>query len=108
MQNLWSLLPLLACPLGMALMGGVMWAMMRTKPGNRMSMVPGRVVDAPDGPSQPADRLAHLHGQLDEVQAQIHALAGENRSVPSPPAKGGGDELHGRSLWPAAHEGRRG
>ncbi len=105
MQNLWSLLSLLACPLGMALMGGVMWAMMRTKPGNRMGMVPGQVVDAP---SQPADRLAHLHAQLDEVQAQMRMLAGENRSVPSLPAKGGGDELHGRSLWPAAHEGRRG
>lgn len=88
MQNLWSLLPLLACPLGMALMGGVMWAMMRTKPGNRMGMVPGQVVNVPDGASQPADRLAHLHAQLDEVQAQMRTLAGENRSVPSPPREG--------------------
>ena len=72
MAYLLSLLPAVACPLGMGLM---MWLMMRGSKGQTM--------DATQMPAQtsaamsPDDRLAELRTQLDMLQAQQAAIAAQ-------------------------------
>ena len=69
-----SLLPLLACPLGMGLM---LWLMIHTKkhqtpPETRDAGVPSGVAGA-----RPADRLGVLRAHLRDVAAQQAALAAQ-------------------------------
>jgi hypothetical protein len=78
MAYLLSLLPALACPLGMGLM---MWLMMRgikRQPTDAMEM-PAQ--DMPAGqtsaPMSPEDRLAELRTQLGMLQAQQAAIAAQ-------------------------------
>ena len=72
MENLLSVLPLLACPIGMGLM---MWFMMRTNKNEAADSVPAAT--APVLATSPAvadDRLAGLRVQLEEIQAQQAAI----------------------------------
>ena len=73
MENLLSVLPLLACPIGMGLM---MWFMMRSnKSQDAESASVATEVAPPATDAGPADRLAGLRAQLEEVRAQQGAIA---------------------------------
>jgi hypothetical protein len=78
MDQLLSLLPALACPLGMGLM---MWLMMRGTKGQPTDAMQMPAQDIPDGQTSaamgPEDRLAELHAQLDMLRAQQTAIAAQ-------------------------------
>ena len=72
MENLLSVLPLLACPIGMGLM---MWFTMRSNKSQAAESAPAAT--APDQATSPAVadvRLAGLRVQLEEIQAQQAAI----------------------------------
>ncbi len=88
MENLLSLLPLLACPIGMGLM---MWMMMRGnhKEATDSNEAPSAhmAINRSDPAASPDDRLAVLRARLDELQtqradiaAQIGQLQSEDRT----------------------------
>lgn len=68
-----SLLPFLACPLGMGLM---MWLMRRANADQT-----GDAARPQAGAGAPEDRLAVLRAQLSNVEAQQAALAGQLATV---------------------------
>ncbi len=70
MQNLVSLLPLLACPLGMAVIGGVIWLFVRAN---------GRRATPPNEPLSREQRLALLRSQQDAVGAEVQRLTADQR-----------------------------
>jgi len=72
MQNLLYLLPALVCPLGMVMMGVVMWVMMRGKRHNDTGV---RAADQPSLPVPEADRLAMLHAEQDALYARVQDLS---------------------------------
>jgi hypothetical protein len=78
MDYLLSLLPALACPLGMGLM---MWLMMRGnkgQPTNAMEMPAQETPPAQTSAAMsPEDRLAELRTQLAMLQAQQAAIAAQ-------------------------------
>jgi hypothetical protein len=78
MAYLLSLLPALACPLGMGLM---MWLMMRGTKGQPTDAMEMPAQNTPAGqtsaPMSPQDRLAGLRAQLDMLQAQQAAIAAQ-------------------------------
>jgi hypothetical protein len=74
MQNLLSLLPLLACPLGMAIIGGVIWLFVRAN---------GTQAMPPNEPLSRGQRLALLRSQQDAVAAEVqHLTADQRRETP--------------------------
>lgn len=82
MQNLLYLLPLLACPLSMVLIGGAIWVMARANKGRPGDSMQGPMTGQPIAPLHPDDRLAHLHAQLDDVHVQMQRLAAEPPPYP--------------------------
>jgi hypothetical protein len=78
MAYLWSLLPALACPLGMGLM---MWLMMRGTKGQPTDAMEMPAQDMPltqtSAAMSPEDRLAELRTQLGMLQAQQAAIAAQ-------------------------------
>lgn len=80
-----SLLPLLACPLGMGL---VMWLMMRGHKDQSGAAMPKPMDHAALPPAAPTvdapDRLTALRAQLQQVEAQQAALAGHLAQLGAP------------------------
>lgn len=78
MENLVSLLALLACPLGMGLM---MWMMMGMSKRQQAGPASAPAEPVPSGRRSvdggPDARLAELRAQLEEIRAQQAAIAGE-------------------------------
>ncbi len=75
MQNLVYLLPLLACPLGMAIIGGVIWLVMRAN---------GAQATPPNEPLSREQRLALLRSQQDAVAAEVqHLTVDQRRETPA-------------------------
>jgi hypothetical protein len=78
MDQLLSLLPALACPLGMGLM---MWLMMRGTKGQPTEAMEMPAQETPPARTSaamsPEDRLAELRAQLDMLQAQQAAIAAQ-------------------------------
>lgn len=70
MQNLVYLLPLLACPLGMAVIGGVIWLFVRAN---------GKQTAPPNEPLSREQRLALLRSQQDAVGAEVQRLTADQR-----------------------------
>ncbi len=70
MQNLVYLLPLLACPLGMVVIGGVIWLCVRAN---------GTQATPPNEPLSREQRLAHLRSQQDAVGAEVQRLTVDQR-----------------------------
>ncbi len=70
MQNLVYLLPLLACPLGMVVIGGVIWLVMRAN---------GTQVTPPNEPLSREQRLVRLRSQKDVVGAEVQRLTVDQR-----------------------------
>ncbi len=70
MHNFFYLLPLLACPLGMALIGGVIWLFARTNAKQ------GATTNEPPDREQ---RLALLRSQQDAVAADLRNLTADQR-----------------------------
>lgn len=70
MQNLVYLLPLLACPLGMVVIGGVIWLFVRAN---------GKQAAPPNEPLSREQRLAHLRSQQDAVGAEVQRLTADQR-----------------------------
>jgi 2,4-dienoyl-CoA reductase-like NADH-dependent reductase (Old Yellow Enzyme family) len=89
MENLLSVLPLLACPIGMGLM---MWFMMRMNKSQDAASAPAATAPASATSAAVADdRLAGLRVQLEEVHAQQAAIAAQierlsTASEPTDPA----------------------
>ncbi|MBI3969308.1 MAG: DUF2933 domain-containing protein [Chloroflexi bacterium] len=102
-----SLLPLLACPIGMGLM---MWFMMRMNNHQSMgsSELPTSNPVSPPLATASGDRLAQLRAHLGEVQAQQAAIAAQITRLtpevqPAPPQAvtpegAAGREDHGTTL----------
>jgi hypothetical protein len=92
MQYIFSLLPLLACPL---MMGVMMWMMMRGNQGNQgqgtmvtMTTPPDSVESAASAPPTyrpPEEQIAELQARLTRLQAQQHAIAGQIAALADEP-----------------------
>ncbi len=70
MQNLLYLLPLLACPLGMAVIGGAIWLFVRAN---------GTQAAPLNEPLSREQRLALLRSQQDAVGAEVQQLTADQR-----------------------------
>ncbi len=70
MHILLYLLPLLACPLGMVVIGGVIWLFVRAN---------GKQAAPPNEPLSREQRLALLRSQQDTVGAEVQRLTADQR-----------------------------
>lgn len=70
MQNLLYFLPLLACPLGMVVIGGAIWLFVRAN---------GKQATPPNEPLNREQRLALLRSQQDTVGAAVQRLTADQR-----------------------------